>query len=102
MQPFHLTARVAIGAVAIACGSVCGLTSAILNFEMVDKVNEKLPAAEQFGHLGWYIDKSLRLKREYKRLYPNGPLLLRTRILMALMLASLVVAAWGFGFFTKG
>ncbi len=43
---------------------------------MVDKVNEKLPEAEKFGQLGWYLAKRLRLNREYKRFYPGGQLLL--------------------------
>ena len=96
-----MSVRVIVGIVAIACCSVCGLVSTVLTFEMVDKVNEKLPKAEQFGHLVWYVDKSLRLNREYKRLYPDGRLLLRTRVLMIFGFVSVVVAAWGFGVFSR-
>lgn len=96
-----MSVRVIAGIVAIACCSVCGILSTILTFEMVDKVNEKLPEAEQFGQLGWYLDKKLRLNREYKRLYPDGRLLFRTRVLMAFGFVSVVVAAWGLGFFLR-
>ena len=69
--------------------------------EMVDKVNDLLPKGEQFAPLGWYYSKNRRLKREYKRLYPDGRLLLKVRVLTALMFACLLICAWGFGFFAR-
>ncbi len=71
-----MTVRIVVGVVAVACVAACGLLSTFLTFEMVDKVNEKLPEAEKFGQLGWYLAKRLRLNREYKRFYPGGQLLL--------------------------
>jgi len=56
-------------------------------------VNEKLPNDEQFQHLGWYLTKTARLRREYQRLYPTGNLLRRQRILWWLALVCLVLAA---------
>jgi hypothetical protein len=90
-----------VGIVALACVSICGVVGSLVSFEMIDKVNEKLPKEEQFASLGWYYSKSRRFNREYKRLYPDGPLLSKMRALTALMFACLLVSAWGFGFFTR-
>ena len=91
--------RVVVGIVALVCVSICGMIGTFANWEMMDKVNEKLPKEEQFAALWWYASKSLRLRREYKRLYPDGRLLLKVRILTVLAIACLFVCAWGFGFF---
>jgi hypothetical protein len=96
-----MTPRIIVGIVALLSVSASGLLSTFMTFEMVDKVNEKLPETEKFAQLGWYLSKRQRLNREYRRFYPDGRLLLRVRILMALMFVCLFVAAWGFGFFTK-
>jgi hypothetical protein len=93
--------RVIVGIVALVCVPVCGIISTIANWEMVDKVNEKLPKEEQFYHLWRYAEKSFRLRREYKRLYPNGRLLLKVRMLTVLMFACLLICAWGFRFVAK-
>lgn len=71
------------------------------NYEMMDKVNENLPNEEQFDALGWYLSKYQRLRREYRRLYPNGRLLIKVRVLTALMFACFLICAWGFGLFAK-
>jgi hypothetical protein len=96
-----MSPRIIVGIVAVACVSICGLLSTFVLFEMVDQVNDKLPEAEKFDHLGWYLSKRLRLNRKYRMLYPDGQLLMKVRILMVLMFACVVVAAWGFGFFSK-
>lgn len=97
----QVTARTMVGIAALVCVSICGLLSALLGFEMIDKVNEKLPKEEQFESLGWYTEKTLRLHREYKRLYPDGQLLLRDRVVIALGIVCLLICAWGFRFFAK-
>jgi hypothetical protein len=91
--------RVVVGIFALACVSACGLLSTAATFEMVDKVNEKLPKGDRFSHLGWYWSKTRRLRREYSRLYPSGPLSRRRRVLSGLMLTCALICAWGFGFF---
>ena len=96
-----MTSRIVVGIVALACVAACGLMSTFLTFEMVDKVNEKLPEVETFGQFGWYLTKRLRLNRGYRRLYPDGQLLLRKRILMAFIFVSLIVVAWSFGILAK-
>jgi hypothetical protein len=65
---------------------------------IVEAVNAKLPTADQFGELGWGPIKTLRLHREYRRLYPDGRLVTRCGILSMAMLLSLVAAATLFGF----
>ncbi len=75
--------------------------STFASFEMVDKVNDKLPETEKFDHLSWYFSKRLRLNRKYRMFYPDGQLLLRVRILTVLMFVCGLVAAWGIGFFAK-
>jgi hypothetical protein len=67
---------------------------------MTDKVNDKLPKENRLDPVGWYLPKTLRLRREYRRLYPEGNLLLKVRVLSSLMFASLLVCVWGFGFFS--
>ena len=79
-----MTTRAVIGIVALLCVLVCGLVATLANLEMVDNVNEKLPAREQLATLGWYLSKYLRLYREYKRLYPDGRLHLKVRIVTTL------------------
>ena len=94
-----MTTRVVIGIVALVCVSVCGLVATLTNLEIVDSVNDKLPQPEQFEALGWYLSKYQRLHREYKRLYPDGRLRLKVRVVTMLMFAFLLISAWCFGFF---
>ena len=95
-----MTARLVIGIGAVACVSVCGLLSTFASSGMVDQVNAKLPKAEQFEGLGWFTEKTLRLHREYRRLYPEGRLLFKLRVLTVLMFTCLLVCAWAFGIFS--
>jgi len=81
--------------------TACGMLSALTSLQMVDKVNEKLPKEDQFAALGWYWLKTRRLHRDYNRLYPSGHLSRNVRVLARLMLACLLITAWGFGFFGK-
>jgi len=93
--------RTIIGIVALACVSICGILGTFVNFEKMDKVNEKLEEKERFDWLGWHLFKYERLNREYKRFYPDRPLLFQSRTLIMLMMVCLVISAWGFGFFDK-
>ncbi len=96
-----MTIRIIAGIIALLGVSICGLVAAFLNFEMIDKVNEKLPADENFNWIGWYPAKYQRLKQEYRRLYPEGRLPSKIRVATAIMFACLAVCAWGFRFFPK-
>jgi hypothetical protein len=48
-----MTSRIIVGIAGLACVSVCGVVSTLINLEMVDRVNEKLEATEKFDLLGW-------------------------------------------------
>jgi hypothetical protein len=96
-----MATRVVVGIVALVCVSICGMIATFTIFEMVGKVNDKLPKGEQFAALGWYLSRYQRLQREYKSLYPDGRLLLKLRVLRALMIACLLICVWSFGFFAK-
>jgi len=64
-------------------------------------VNEKLPEMDRFDCLDWHLGKFQRLHREFKRLYPEGPLWFRARLVVGLMFVCLVVSEWGFGNFVR-
>jgi hypothetical protein len=96
-----MNSRLAIGVIAIVGVSVCGLVSTFVHFEIVDRVNEKLPAEEQYSWLGWHTDKVSRLFSDYRRLCPNGGLIRRFHLISAMGAGFLVVSAWAFRFFAK-
>lgn len=62
MPPMTTHIIVEIGA--FMCGVVCAITATLVVFEMVDRVNEKLPEDRQLSPLWWYPSK-------YSRLVPN-------------------------------
>jgi hypothetical protein len=96
-----MSSQVTIGIIALVSVSACGLISTLasfLNGGESKRDNEKLPKEEQIGSLGWYFSKTLRLHREYSRLYPDGHLVSMVRLLMALMIVCLLICGWGFGF----
>jgi 4-hydroxybenzoate polyprenyltransferase len=92
-----MTVRLALAFVFLLCVSGFGLAATINHMAIVEAVNSKLPTAEQFGELGWGPLKSLKLSKEYRRLYPDGKLLRREGILAAASLFSIVVAGGLFG-----
>ena len=94
-----MAARVIIGIVAMLCGSVCGIMSALVSDQMVDNVNDKLVEGEQFEGLGWHLVKRQQLHREYRSIYPDGPFLFRLRALVAVAIICLLICAWSLGFF---
>lgn len=93
--------RVVVGIVALVGVSICGLIAGIKHLKIVDKVNEKIPQGEQFDWIGWYLSKTQRLHREYKRLYPECPLLSQLYIAAALALTSILICLRALGFFGK-
>ena len=96
-----MSVRVAIGVIALVGVSICGLMSTLTNWEMMDAVNAKLSKSEQFGAVWWYAPKTLRLHRDYRRLYPEGRLLSNVWWLFALMSAGLLISAWAFRVLAK-
>lgn len=94
-----MSPRLVVGIVALASGSICGLIATLASFEMVEQVNTRLPTEVQFSPLGWYLPKTFRLHREYRRLFPEGKLLLRVRFLMSIAFGCLMISAWAIGLF---
>jgi hypothetical protein len=96
-----MTAHAIVGIIAFVCGVVSAISSSFVVFQMVDKVNDKLPEERRFSYIWWYLSKHQRLFAEYKRLYPDGGLLRRFRILAVLLVACFLVTVWGLGFFSR-
>ena len=90
---FLMTLRLAFAFVLLLCVGAFGLASTITQFAMVEAVNAQLPAAEQFDFLWRGPSKTSRLRREYRRLYPEGKLLRRQRVLAAVMFVCTFLAA---------
>jgi len=96
-----MSARLLVGITAMAGVSACGFISTLVYSKMVDQVNGRLPKDAQFSPLGRYPSKTLRLHREYRRLFPDGGLLLQVRFVIAVGFGSLIVCAWALCFFGK-
>jgi hypothetical protein len=76
---------------------VLGLGHLTLHQEMVEAVNTKLAKDHQFEEFEWGPLKTLDLLREYRRLYPEGRLLLQQVRIEALGLLLLAAFAWLIG-----
>jgi hypothetical protein len=91
--------RVIVGIAAVVGTAACGLFGALANVEMVEEVNSRLPKDAQISPMGWYLSKTLRLHREYKRLFPTGTLLMRVRIAIVVAFGCMLGGVWALGFF---
>ena len=90
------------GIVAIAAlvgFSLCGLIASLIQQKIVMLVNKKLPNESHFAPMGWFVTKTLRLSREYRRLYPNGNLLWMQRAFGVAMFGCLLTLIWATGLF---
>ncbi len=65
--------RLIIATILLAIGGALGVWLTILQLEMVDKLNKKMPPEKQFGILWWGPIKRLRFLEEYEREFPNDP-----------------------------
>ena len=90
---FLMTLRLAFALVPLLCVGALGLASTINGFAIVEAVNAKLPEREQFDPFWWGPSKSFRLRREYRRLYPEGKLLRRQNVLAGAMFVCIFLAA---------
>ena len=93
-----MTARFGVAFVLLLCVGGFGLASTINQCAIVDAVNTKLPAPDQFDAIGWWPTKTFRLHAQYRRLYPNGGLLRQQAILAAAMHFCILIAASLIGF----
>ena len=96
-----MTTRSIVGIIALTCASVCGIFGSFLNFQMIDKVNNKLPEEGRFEWFGWNLLKYQKLIRDYRMFYPDGQLLFRVRLVSVLLFVWMLVCAWGFRFFAR-
>ena len=70
-----------IGALLMFLAAIsCILCANLAMFAMIGEVNRKLSENEQISYIGFYPTKYLTIHREYRRLYPQGRLLLLYRI----------------------
>jgi hypothetical protein len=95
-----MTDRDLMGTVVIAGALLSLLLSAVTRYQIVAKVNAKLPKDEQFWPVIWYHAKRRRLRLQYKRLYPSGKLLER-EVLLALISICLLICALSIGYLVK-
>jgi len=92
------TPQVVSLALGVVGGASVGVVSAVTTLAMVHAVNAKLPAEARFAEFGWYLGKTQRLFREYRRLYPSGTLYRRQMQLLFTGLGCVILAAVGLGF----
>lgn len=95
-----MTLRFTLAFLLLLCIGGFGLAACINSLAMVEAVNAKLPTTDQFDQLWWGPRKTFRLYRQYRRLYPDGPLFRREGVLAAIGLICLVLvgALIGLGF----
>ena len=89
-----MTVKLIIAGVLLLSVSGLGFASFLNQSAMVEAVNARLPAAEQFDPFWWGPAKTLRLRSEYRRFYPDGRLLRRQRVLTTLMFFCLLLAVF--------
>jgi hypothetical protein len=92
--------HLAILIVSVLGMAACGITASVLNAEMVDQLNEKLPKGAHFPPAIWYHAKTRALHREYQKLIPERRLVLQQRVVTAVWAACLLAAAYGSGLFS--
>jgi len=62
----------AIAIILESAGAACILASGVLTYQQIGEVNRKLPDDQQMSYFWFYIEKVVRIRREYRRLYPNS------------------------------
>ena len=61
-------AAIVLGALAIFCAVISGF----LLTQEIGGINRKLPEDQQISYWWMYAEKYSRIKKEYRRFYPNG------------------------------
>ena len=77
----------------------CIMLAGYFFLQMHAEVNRKLPENEQISYWGGHLEKYIRIKREYKRLYPSGKLDRIGTIIMCLGFVLLLLFAATMGAF---
>jgi hypothetical protein len=61
-----------IAIVLVNMGGACLLVSMALMYQEIGEVNRKLPDDRQISYFWFYAEKVSRIRREYRRLYPQS------------------------------
>jgi hypothetical protein len=81
-------------------GAFSGIIGAnLVLFAMIGEINRKLPERDRISYIFGYYAKYRRIFNEYRRLYPNGRLLLWFKLLLCSGFGLLAVFALQFGMF---
>ncbi len=89
------TISIVLGALAISCLLISGF----IFTQEIGEVNRKLPEDQQISYWWMYSEKYMSIKKEYKRLYPQGRLHFAQFILQILGFVFLFLAVIAAGFF---
>jgi hypothetical protein len=85
-----------------AVAGVCGMSSTVILWKMVDEVNVQLPEAERFSPLGWHPFKFARLIEQYRYLCPSGKRITQLRSVWWLVIVWMVIGTLAAGFGVAG
>lgn len=88
-----MSTRFLIEGAAFAGVSTLGLLLTLANYRLVAQVNSLSPQELELSRVGGDVMKLMHLHREYQKLFPEGNLVLRIRVMMALMFVCLLVAS---------
>jgi hypothetical protein len=86
--------RLLIEVAAVAGVSTLGLLLTLANYKLVGQVNALAPRELHSTYAGGDVLKLLHLHREYRRLVPDGNLHFKIRIMLVLMFACMLAAAY--------
>jgi hypothetical protein len=89
----HEYLRLLVFGVLFFAAVVCAVAGSFLTLSIVAEINRKLAGSAQIPAFGmWSIDKSRRVRSDYRRLYPEGRLVVLRDVLTVGMFALLVGA----------
>jgi hypothetical protein len=96
-----MTVQLVIQVVLFLVSISCIISAGIITSSIIEMVNRKLPQDQQISPLGGYYSKYKKITWEYRRLYPNGRLIVKMRLLTALGFISIfaIAVGWRLGLF---
>lgn len=77
----------------LLCATSCFVAATIVMYTITGNVNARLSADQRFSYLGSYLAKNRAIAAAYRRLFPNGRLLLLYRVCVALGIMLMVLTA---------
>jgi hypothetical protein len=87
-----MSIRLMLEIASMAGVSTLGFLLTLANYRLVAQVNSLCPQELEMSRPGGDVLKLLHLHREYRRLFPEGNLLFRIRIMIAMLFACMLVA----------